>query len=420
MLITAVELYARKPIVKPPEHAYLLVLKIFLAWLLICFAWSLLVYQYPLVHTIKNARYMVLGYFMTFVFIRLFSVQPESFELMLKWIYRLTFVLMPFVLLQYLLKKQIFFGLVTDYQGSIRALPVFLPFCLLNFWIIASKFLSSQKLAVHEYCYALFALITMALTYTRGIYAAFILTCGVLIWTMSRERTLRFSALVGSIALGTLVLAILLASGLAQKVGGRAVSGIDLLASRESSTAGKENYDTFNGRLGLAAERFALVGSRNPLIGYGFLHEDDVPVEVRHRLRFGTGLGGTADDPTAYAKYGAFSNYNVLGLYSSDIAWADIVISTGWVGVLLLLAFIMTYIFEHYRKVDSVHPMGFAMKTGLYLQTVMIFILTVDGNSLYGSVHIPAFLLAGYSLTREPRILANTLTLRARISNLMT
>jgi len=420
MLITAVELFARRPVLKAADHAYLNVLKVFLAWLLICFVWSLLVYQYPVVHTIKNARYMVLGYFMTFVFIRLFAVQPESFEFMMKWCYRLSFALMPIVLLQSILKRALLFGLVTDYEGSVRALPVFLPFCLLNLWIIAAKFLSGEKVVVHEYLYASLALITVALTYTRGIYAAFVVSCGMLLWTLSGARKLRFSAIVTSIAAATLLLAILLASGLAQKVGGRAASGIDLLASRESATASKDDYDTFSGRLGLAAERFTMAWSRNPLVGFGFVHEDDVPKEVRHSLRFGTVLGGTAADPTAYARFAAFSDYNMLGLYSSDIAWADIVISTGCVGVLLLIAVMLTFFVGHFRDRDSVHPMGFAVKTGLFLETMMIFILTIDGNSFYGAVHIPAFLLAGYSLTGQPRISPQAATVQRRLGNLMT
>jgi hypothetical protein len=80
MLVTGVEVFLRKPIVEPAKHSYVIVLKLFIAWLLICFVWSLVVYQYPLMHTIKSARYVVLGYSMTLIFIRLFSVQPDSFE----------------------------------------------------------------------------------------------------------------------------------------------------------------------------------------------------------------------------------------------------------------------------------------------------------------------------------------------------
>jgi hypothetical protein len=119
MLITAIELFFRTPVQEPVKHGYLVALRIFLAWMTVCFLWSLLVYRYDVVHTIKNARYMVLGYFMTLVFIRLFAVQPGSFEFLMKWIYRLTFVLMPVVVLQFLARKQLLFGLVSEYEGAL-------------------------------------------------------------------------------------------------------------------------------------------------------------------------------------------------------------------------------------------------------------------------------------------------------------
>src|SRR5579859_7745242 len=238
MLVTALDVFLRNPALEPANHGYLTVLKVFLAWLLICFLWSLLVYQYPVVHTIKNARYMVLGYFMTMVFIRLFSVQPDSFEFLMKWFYRLTFLLMPVVVLQYVLNRPLLFGLVSDYEGALRAVPIFLPLCLLNFWIISAKFLSSGKTAVHELIYLVLVLVTVALTYTRGIYIAAILTAGLLVWTTVRDRTLKASSLFSVAAAGFLVIVFLFASGAAQKVGGRVISGLQLLGADESSSGG--------------------------------------------------------------------------------------------------------------------------------------------------------------------------------------
>jgi hypothetical protein len=63
MLVTAVEVYAKTPILEPPRNAYLVVLKIFLAWMVICFIWSLLIYRYPFMHTIKSARQVMVGCF---------------------------------------------------------------------------------------------------------------------------------------------------------------------------------------------------------------------------------------------------------------------------------------------------------------------------------------------------------------------
>jgi hypothetical protein len=420
MLVTAVEVFLRKPIGESPKHGYLTVLKIFLMWLLICLLWSLLVYQYPLMHTIKNARYVVLGYFMTLIFIRLFSVQPGSFEFLMQWFYRLTFVLMPVVVLQYVLHKPLLFGLASDYEGVLRYIPAFLPFCLLNFWIISAKALSSEKPALHEFIYMALTLVTVALTFTRGIYMVVIVTAGLLVWNMFWDRTLKASSVILVASAGILLVVGLMASGAADRVVGRAVGGLELLNSGDASSRVTKKDDTFNGRLGLAAERFSLAWAQNPVVGYGFIHEDDVPSDLRKSLKYGTPLGGTAADPTAYSRGYELTNHYILGLYTSDIGWADIVISTGWVGVLLLAAVMLTFVSGRYRKRGDVHPMGQAVGAGLYLQVVMMFLLMFDGNYFYSNVHIPAFLLAGYALTRVHRVNSNSLVMQTRPANLMT
>ncbi|MGD0492626.1 MAG: O-antigen ligase family protein [Steroidobacteraceae bacterium] len=419
MLITAIELFFRTPVQEPVKHGYLVALRIFLAWMTVCFLWSLLVYRYDVVHTIKNARYMVLGYFMTLVFIRLFAVQPGSFEFLMKWIYRLTFVLMPVVVLQFLARKQLLFGLVSEYEGALRDVPVFLPFCLLNFWIIGTKLLSSERLAAHEYVYASLVLATVALTFTRGIYIAVVFTAGLLVWTMFWNKTLKASSLVMVAGCAMLLLVGVVASGAAQRVAGRALSGLQLLSPPDSSIPGSRKDDTFNGRLGLAAERFSLVWERNPLIGYGFIHEDDVPSELRNSLKFGTALGGTAADPTAYSRSYAYSGNYVLGFYTADIAWADIVISTGWIGVVLLIILLATFASGHYLHGDRAHSMGYAVKTGLFLQIAMMVLLTFDGNNFYTAVHIPALLLAGYSLAGTRSAISRAPEIRARFTNIL-
>jgi hypothetical protein len=420
MLVTAAELFFRQPALEPRDHTYLTVLKVFLAWLFICFSWSLLIYQYPIMHTIKSARYMVVGYSMTLIFIRLFAVQTDAFEFLMKWFYRLTFVLMPVFVLQYVSKKHLLFTQIGEYEGALRAIPGFLPLCLLNFWIILAKFLSSERLAVHESIYAALVVVTVALTYTRGIYLAFIFTGGLLVFTMSKERTLNASSMFQAALAAIVVITIVLASGVAGKVVGRAANGLQMLESG-SSTSGHRKDDTFAGRLGLAAERFSLVWAQNPIVGYGFLHEEDVSAELRNGLRYGTPLGGTAADPTAFSRNDADGHYT-LAFYSADIAWANIVLMTGCVGVALLIALMLTFVLEHYGNVDGMHPLGYAVRTGLFLQVVMIFLLMFDGDSFYGNLQIPAFLLAGYSLTREHRVRAKSSQpiMQTRPPNLMT
>jgi O-Antigen ligase len=420
MLVTAAELFFRQPALEPRDHTYLTVLKILLAWLLICFSWSLLIYQYPIMHTIKSARYMVVGYSMTLIFIRLFAVQTDAFEFLMKWFYRLTFLLMPVFVLQYVSKTPLLFTQIGEYEGALRAIPGFLPLCLLNFWIILARFLSSERLAVHEWIYVALVLVTVALTYTRGIYLAFIFTGGLLMFTMSKDRTLKASSVFGAVLAAIVVVALLAVSGVAGRVVGRAANGLQMLESG-SSTSSQRKDDTFAGRLGLAAERFSLVWAQNPILGYGFLHEEDVSADLRNGLRYGTPLGGTAADPTAFSRNDADGHYT-LAFYSADIAWANVVIMTGYVGVALLLALMLTFVLEHFGNVDGIHPMGYAVRIGLFLQVVMIFLLMLDGDSFYGNLQIPAFLLAGYSLIREHRVRVKSAlpVMQTRPPNLMT
>jgi hypothetical protein len=420
MLVTATEVFFRQPALEPRDHTYLTVLKVFLAWQLICFSWSLLIYQYPIMHTIKSARYMVVGYSMTLIFIRLFAVQTDAFEFLMKWFYRLTFLLMPVFLLQYVSKTPLLFMQIGDYEGALRAIPGFLPLCLLNLWIILARFLSSERLAAHEWIYAALVLVTVALTYTRGIYLAFIFTGGLLMFTMSKDRTLKASSVFGAALAAIVVVTVLAVSGVAGRVVGRAANGLQMLES-DSSTSGQRKDDTFAGRLGLAAERFSLVWAQNPVVGYGFLHEEDVSADLRNGLRYGTPLGGTAADPTAFSRNDADGHYT-LAFYSADIAWANVVIMTGYVGVVLLIALMLTFVLEHYRNVDGIHPMGYAVRIGLFLQLVMTFLLMFDGDSFYGNLQIPAFLLAGYSLTREHQVRAKSALpiMQTRPPNLMT
>ena len=82
----------------------------------------------------------------------------------------------------------------------------------------------------------------------------------------------------------------------------------------------------------------------------------------------------------------------------------------------------LTFVLEHYGNIDGRHPLGYAVRTALFLQAVMIFLLMFDGDSFYGNLQIPAFLLAGYSLTREHRVRAKSglPVMQTRPPNLMT
>jgi len=416
MLVTGGLVFFQQPKFPTFNSAYLIGLQIFLAWLFICFLWSLVIYQYPLLNTIKAARYIVVGYSMTLILIRVFSIQPGILEYLMKWFYWLSFLIMPVFILQYVLHQTLLFVKAIEYEGALRSIPIFLPFCLLNFWILLVKILSSQKLRAHEWVYAALTIAVVAVTYTRGIYFCVFITWGVLMSTMLRDGTLKSGSAFKVFGAVVLLIIVLAPFGYGSRVVARIVSGVHAIGSGDSAHSAK-NDDTFTGRLGLAAERFSLSWERNPLLGYGFIHEDEVPADLRNRLRYGTPLAGTAADPTLFSRTDSDGHYT-LGFYSADIGWADIAIATGPVGEFLLVALLTTFFVGHYRSRRK-HPMGYAVQTGLFLQMVMMSLLTFDSDTLVGTAYIPAFLIAAYSLTGGMRQESTPHVLQVRPPNLL-
>ena len=398
MLIVGIRVYFMKPMVTPRAHGYMIVLRLLICWVVVCFLWSLLVNGYPLDHTIKAARRLLVGYPMALIFARLFCVDPDSFDYLLKWLYRFTLVLMPVALLQYVVQRPLLFGLFRDYEGSLRSLPVFLPLCLLNGWIISAKLLSGARTSWHEMCYLLLAMASVVLSFTRGIYLAVLLAGALLLFLMSRERQLRPGAILRLSLAAFPVLALLLFTGMGQRVGERTLSALHLVGGDTAAVTSKDLDDSYHGRLDLAGERFQLAFHRNPLMGFGFIHEDDVPPELRSQLRYGSVLSGGAANPDAYANLYATSDRYLLAFYSADIAWADIAITTGTVGIALLVALLLALAADYWRHPNDSHPLGYPVRIGLFLQTLVMFILMFDGDNFFGTVHIPLFLLAGYSL----------------------
>lgn len=400
MLVTAVDLYAFKRVnTRIDSFPYLQVMRLLVGWLVICLAWSLIVYQYPVVHTIKNARYMVVGYAMTFIYLRFFQVERDGFEYLMKWTYRITYALMPVLLLQYLLKVPLMAGLVREYEGEVRAVPIFLPFILLNLWRILTRMVTGAGVGWRDALYATMAAIVIAITFTRGIYLAAIFGFMAVIGAASVDGRARAGALLRAAAVVGVALAVLVVSPVGQKVVGRAINGLSVLSGKTAHMSEVSADDTFHGRLGLAQERFVLSWDKNPLLGYGFIHEDDVPSELRSGLLYGTVLAGTAEDPEAYSRTYDYSSSFVLGFYTADISWADIVISTGVVGVALIIWVVVAFLVGHFVRRGGPHPLGYEMKTAIWTQILVLFLLTFDGNNFYGAVHIPALLFAGYALS---------------------
>ena len=365
------------------------VLWIFIAWLVFCLAYSLLIYGYPTMNTLKSSRQMILGYLSIFVFLRLFRVDKNALSVFIKWLYILTYALLIVAIIQFFVGTQILQGLVIEYRGAIRYLPVFLPISLFYLWAMLSKYFQGGRMKIHELIYGVLVLVVVAITYTRGIYFAVLASFFVLLFLLQLRGQLRVMSTAIFLALVLVSGTVVIAGGWADRVMERAVSALEVVwGGRGSSSA--TDVDTFSGRRLLVKERTALVSEHNPIVGYGFLHESDVPESLRQRFRYGSVIYS----PDMKEKY-RFGYPYVLALYSADIGWANVMINTGFVGSALFLLFVGVFLLSYSRsyKINSTLS---HYRTAFFVQTVTLLLLMFNGNTFTSNVQIPAFMIAGY------------------------
>jgi hypothetical protein len=369
-------------------NVYMTLLSIFIIWLIFCLLYSLLFYQYPVLNTLKMARQMVIGYFSFFIFTYLFYLDEKAFETFIKWLYVITFLLLLVVLVQAVLGRPLLFGLHRNYGSVSRYLPGFLPISLFYLWNIQSRFFAGERVKLHELAYSGLVLITTILTYTRGYYFTVPCIFSIMIFLLLLKKRLRFSKLVIISLLSFICLSIAIASGAGDRMIQRASSGVEILLYGRSSSKLDEN--TFTGRLMLLNERIQIVSRHNPIVGYGFIHESDIPFEFRRKLKYGSVIYL----PEMIKKYEQGSPY-VLALFSADIGWANIVLSTGLAGFILFILFLVTFFFS-YRGNTISDPRYYHFYLAFYLQMVTLVLLMFNGSPFTMTPHIPAFMLAGY------------------------
>lgn len=386
---------------KPDIPKYIIALKAFIVWMVICFVYSLLVYRYNILDTIKNSRQMILGYLSILAFRRLFISDPGSMEFMFKWIFRFTMVLMVVVIYQYLINKPIMYGLIIKFNDKVRAVPIFLTLCMYGFFLIYMKFICGNKLTKTEVMYALLAIVVISISFTRGIYlaTAFSLLCSFLI--ILKRGAVRGSSIVKLLASIIVFLPLLgyfgALDGLTKRFGG----AITLVAKsgKLDSDQQKDLDDNFTGRMLLTAERFSLVASHNPIIGYGYLHEDRVPNGLRSGLHYGG--GNTVVTESSDQKY--YFN-DGLALYSADIAWPDIVLTTGFVGLGIFIWFIIALVRDFFSNAVHRGNEFIELRTALFVQIIVYILLMFNSDYFYSVVHLPGLMIAAYSsLSRFPK-----------------
>ncbi len=386
--IAWVQLAFAKPKMPSRTTSYVVLIQIFIGWMVVCLLWSLLLYNYPLLNTLKACRQMIIGFLSFFVFQRLFRNDPDAFEFFMKALYWTTYALLPVSLVGYVVHKPLLFGLQREYADVIRSLPVFLPIVLMHFWIVAAKLFSGERVKTHELLYAAMVIGVTVLTFTRGIYLTVLFVfCVMLVTLMSRKR-LNFTATASVMAVAVILVAALVSGGYANRVVERFSSAINLVSGQKR--AGGHDDDTYNGRLALAKERLELVARHNPFVGYGFIHENDVPSALRNKLKYGS----VVYTPEYLDMYRMGYPY-VLALHSADIGWADIIIDTGILGLILWMLFFAFFVREYYLAARRTPKPQYYAQLGLFLQTLVAALLMFESNTFVSLVQIASFMLAG-------------------------
>ncbi|TKB92107.1 MAG: hypothetical protein E8D40_07870 [Nitrospira sp.] len=375
--------------------SYVVVLQLLVGWMGLCLLWSVLIYDYPALNSVKASRQMILGVLSFFVFRKLFVLDDGAYEFLMKALYLATFGLLPVCLTQFALHQPILFGLYRAYDDVTRSLPVFLPVVLLFVWMILSKVLTATRISVHELVYVGMAIAITVLTFTRGIYLVVLFVFGVMLVTLAIKKSPESIRLNFVVAPMMLILFLVGGAGLyfggyAEKVIERFTSAVELVVGEKAATKTK-NEDTYTGRLGIAKERFRLVLAHNPVVGYGFIHEDDVPRSLRTKLKYGSVIY----TPEYVERYKAGYPY-VLAFHSADIGWADIMINTGCVGLALWGLLFAALIKNFYATARRTSTAYYHARLAHFLQILVGLLLMVESNTFVSLVQIPALMLAGY------------------------
>lgn len=391
-LLSAMPLLFSKGVELQDPPFYLGAFKVFYVWLLMCLAWSLVCNHYPWLHTFKVARQMVIGYFTLFVFIAFFTADERSLPFFIRWLYRITFILLPISIVQTIFKLHILTSLTQQYGTINRSIPIFLSITLFYLYTIISRFISGQRFRLHETVYSMLALLAIALTYTRGIYLAFAAVSLMLLGNLAYQNRLNLQRLIVAAAIVALCLPFLAYGGHLDRVIDRFSSGIGL-ATFNTTANSKHNVDSFKGRIALTKERFDLVWERNPLAGLGFMHEDDVPSTMRNSFK----SGSVITTPEYLKRYRYIPRYT-LALYSADIGWANLVLMTGFVGLAVFLLFLGCFFVSYYNRVAIAEPY-YHLRHGFFLQTITMAILMFNGDTFVSKLQVACFMIAGYAVT---------------------
>lgn len=360
-----------------PRPPYFYGYLVFSGILFLSFFYSIIFYNYPIVETIKASRQMLVGYLTFFVFIRLFKNDPKAFNKFHNFFYWFLMILMIINFIQFLTGQIIFQGYVSrKAEGALRSVPEFLPFASIYLWHGLSSYFTKQKYTFHNFLYIVLYLITLSISFTRGMYITNLFVLLFMIFILIKDKRFYFTKSVYFfIAILMVVFATLMTPKMDAFIERAATTLTTVFQLREETRKINVQENTFSLRIFILKERLALVAHHNPFLGYGFIHEDRAHNEVNFH-------------------YGTFDRkVGRLGFWSADIGWSNIVIYTGFLGLFLFSAFIFLYLSHHYRLQIS-NPRLYILNLSYFLAFLLMFIIMIDGPTFTRYVQIQMYILA--------------------------
>lgn len=378
--IATIELLFRS---KPKPRKMRLNQKLFMLfwiYLVIVLIYTLVFLPYPEMLSIKAARYMVVGYCTIFTFLLLFR-DEESFRVFLQGLFVLVFIGTIVHIVQYFMKSTILFGYQQEYLRNLRSIPIFIPLTIVFFVHNLIKLLSGAKLKLMELIFTLSAAISLLLTFTRGIYFILVIISLLLMGLLLLKLKLKIGRLIMYLSMLLLSLFFLISTGTLDSILNRGQETLNSLSGVSEANERVKSSDTFSLRIALLKERMAMISERNPIMGFGFIHE-----EVAQR--------------TLHWRVGTLSKNGKKALATPDIAWANLITYTGFAGTALFIIWILGFIFSFpLRESLSYDYTSQSISTycmAFYLSVLAMLLMMMNSSIFTLDAAIPGFVIAGY------------------------
>lgn len=372
--------FLKTRIIRIPVNPIMKAVGLFLLYLIFEFFMSILYFQYPFVKTIQASRQMILGYTLPFIFFYLFSNNIDTYENFMGLLYKTVYLATLIHILQFLINKPLLFGYQGDYSGMMRSIPVFISLTSLFLWKNLSDFYSGIKLNTQDKFFIVLSVVSLVLTFTRGLYLSLIICFLVFLLIKIIQKRLKLNRI--AMTLFALIFFITaFGSFIPDTVIDRFTDSFTTLQKGSSYYSDKDNNFTF--RLLLLEERINMVADSNPLFGFGFIHEDI----AKQQLKWSIGTG---------------SSENSIGFGTADIAWANIVIYTGFLGCTLFIVFIVIFLFSFpIRAGNYLIFMKGKTRCSLciityYIQIIQMIILMFNSSLFTSNLNLISIILIGY------------------------